>query len=328
MVRQPLMPIAIDRSKRVSTHSGSGSALSLGSQGPLVSTLQSLLMQAGFMSPQNIDGDFGPKTAAAIRRFQASQRLVPDGVAGTMTWAALSAATTGSTYPADVVGQVLRVGTSGALVRSLQNRLSRAGFDLAVDGRFGPATQQVVMSFQRGAQLKDDGVVGPSTWRALSEAAMAKPAAGRNDAAFRDRILEGARRELGTVERTNSNDGAVTKYPAAFGRGPEKYCADFVSYVITRAGGTMNDASCQNMIKKLKAQGQWKGLDNPKPGDLVLFDLNDDQVADHVGFVEKVSSDGSLYTIEGNTDNPSTGKEGVWRRVRPMSGVLGFGVPF
>lgn len=37
-----------------------------------------------------VDGDFGPKTEAAVRQFQRDNGLVPDGIVGTLTWAALS----------------------------------------------------------------------------------------------------------------------------------------------------------------------------------------------------------------------------------------------
>src|ERR1044071_3710511 len=38
------------------------------------------------------DGEFGPKTEAALRTFQRSHNLVPDGIVGPKTWAALDAA--------------------------------------------------------------------------------------------------------------------------------------------------------------------------------------------------------------------------------------------
>jgi hypothetical protein len=50
--------------------------------------------------------------------------------------------------------------------------------------------------------------------------------------------------------------------------------------------------------------------------------------ADHIGIVERVNADGSIGTIEGNTENPQTGQEGVWRRTRSMGTVLGFGNPY
>lgn len=90
----------------------------------------------------------------------------------------------------------------------------------------------------------------------------------------------------------------------------------------------MNDPYCPSVVTDLKAQGKWKGRSNPQPGDLVLFDWDRDGRADHIGIVEKVNADGSIATIEGNTTNPQTGREGVWRRTRSMSTILGFGAPY
>jgi murein DD-endopeptidase MepM/ murein hydrolase activator NlpD len=53
-----------------------------------VSALQFLLAWRGFPSGP-IDGGYGPRTKAALQRFQTWAGLVPDGIAGPATWRAL-----------------------------------------------------------------------------------------------------------------------------------------------------------------------------------------------------------------------------------------------
>jgi peptidoglycan L-alanyl-D-glutamate endopeptidase CwlK len=59
-----------------------------GSQGPDVKKLQKKLLAQGF-NPGQIDGSFGPGTEAAVMAFQRSESLLPDGVVGPRTAAAL-----------------------------------------------------------------------------------------------------------------------------------------------------------------------------------------------------------------------------------------------
>ena len=64
---------------------------------------------------------------------------------------------------------VIRPGDSGPKVRALQQRLAALGYWLgAVDGDFGPITQQAVFALQKSAGIARDGVVGPDTERALA----------------------------------------------------------------------------------------------------------------------------------------------------------------
>ena len=68
----------------------------------------------------------------------------------------------------------VRVGDHGPGVEELQRRLRDHGYEIAIDGTFGPGTDNVVREFQEDHGLMVDGVVGPATWAAL--AAEPKPA--------------------------------------------------------------------------------------------------------------------------------------------------------
>ena len=62
---------------------------------------------------------------------------------------------------------LLEQGDKGPEVRRLQERLNANGAQVAVDGDFGPATDQAVRAFQQARGLEVDGKVGPKTWAAL-----------------------------------------------------------------------------------------------------------------------------------------------------------------
>jgi peptidoglycan hydrolase-like protein with peptidoglycan-binding domain len=52
-------------------------------------------------------------------------------------------------------------------VRPLQQLLRARGYTLAVDGIFGPITENAVEDFQQSQGLTVDGIVGPLTWPKL-----------------------------------------------------------------------------------------------------------------------------------------------------------------
>ena len=151
-----------------------------GSKGQHVTTLQNRLKALGF-NPGAADGDFGPKTEAAVKDFQHKAGLAADGVVGPKTWDALekdhaSPAPAPKPIPKPpppsfkAPNAVLREGSKGQHVTTLQNRLKNLGINPGgVDGNFGPGTANAVRSFQQAAGLSADGVVGPKTWDALEK---------------------------------------------------------------------------------------------------------------------------------------------------------------
>jgi peptidoglycan hydrolase-like protein with peptidoglycan-binding domain len=56
--------------------------LKLGSTGKEVEDLQKYLKI-------KVDGDFGPKTEEAVKKFQKENKLTPDGIVGQKTWNAI-----------------------------------------------------------------------------------------------------------------------------------------------------------------------------------------------------------------------------------------------
>lgn len=58
---------------------------------------------------------------------------------------------------------MLRSGSKGQDVRDLQMVLRSAGYEIKVDGDFGPATERAVRAFQTAHNLEADGVAGPKT---------------------------------------------------------------------------------------------------------------------------------------------------------------------
>lgn len=66
-------------------------AVSFGASGTPVKVLQRALASLGD-KPGPVDGDYGPLTKAAVEKFQTSAKLVPDGIVGPKTLAALKRA--------------------------------------------------------------------------------------------------------------------------------------------------------------------------------------------------------------------------------------------
>lgn len=131
-----------------------------GSSHPDVVELQTLLQR--YVSPAVNSGTFDSQTDYAVRLFQYRMFLTEDGIVGDRTWLALY---TG----APVNMPILRLGSRGSAVRNIQKALLASGYIMSVDGHFGPVTRSTVSEFQQYMGLPADGIVGPSTWHALSK---------------------------------------------------------------------------------------------------------------------------------------------------------------
>jgi peptidoglycan hydrolase-like protein with peptidoglycan-binding domain len=66
-----------------------------------------------------------------------------------------------------VCPKTVAYGSVGADVNTLQSELRKHGYQLAVDGIFGPKTKAAVIGYQQSHGLEVDGIAGPQTWRSL-----------------------------------------------------------------------------------------------------------------------------------------------------------------
>ena len=172
------------------TPSYPGTPLRVGSRGPSVVQAQVMLNRVGENYPAiprvATDGIFGELTEAAVRHFQEIFDLTPDGIIGEATWYQLVRLYVGVTNLAELESQGqtfyainwqapnnLQSGSRGQKVSQLQYMLNVMAeyvpsiAPVAVDGIFGPRTQEAVRAFQRFAGLPEDGIVGPQTWNTL-----------------------------------------------------------------------------------------------------------------------------------------------------------------
>jgi peptidoglycan hydrolase-like protein with peptidoglycan-binding domain len=138
-----------------------GPTIQQGAKGEDVKRLQRLLVMMKLSGFEQIDGVFGPKTAAAVKDFQQGAGLTVDGIVGPDTWGAL---------PADPNTPLLKQGSTGAAVTGLQTGLTKISGDGsipspgAIDGDFGPQTKASVKAYQTLHGLAADGIVGDRTW--------------------------------------------------------------------------------------------------------------------------------------------------------------------
>ncbi len=145
-------------------------------------------------------------------------------------------------------------------------------------------------------------------------------------------MLKAAASDLGFKEGANNN----TKFGKWYGLNYNPYCDMAISYWAEQSGNldvVGRFAYCPSHVNWFKSRNQWHSRSVAvKAGDIVFFDWAGDGVADHVGIVEKDAPAGAaVSTIEANTSAGTAGSQsngdGVYRRTRYRSTILGFGRP-
>lgn len=148
-----------------------GTLLKLGSADPSDGSSNSVSLVQQTLKDKNylitvVDGLFGTSTELAVKAFQTNNKLQVDGIVGKVTWDALinGYIATYHAYPGVLIGY----GSSGSNVTLIQEKLTDLGYNIGtIDGYFGNATKQAIISFQSQHGLDADGVVGQITWDVL-----------------------------------------------------------------------------------------------------------------------------------------------------------------
>lgn len=170
------------------TTSYPGTPLRRGTTGPSVVTIQTALNRISQSYPAipkipAVDGIFGSRTEAAVRKFQEVFNLAPDGIVGPSTWYALVRIFVAVTRLAELRSEGQRFyanswattdpieqGDRGIKVEHLQYMLSVLSAyipeipPLSIDGIFGNATRSAVIAAQRRFGLPQTGIVDFTTW--------------------------------------------------------------------------------------------------------------------------------------------------------------------
>ena len=169
------------------TASYPGTPLRRGTTGPSVVTAQVMLNRISQSYPAipkipTVDGIFGSRTEAAVRKFQEVFNLTVDGIIGPATWYQMVRLYVAVTRLAELRSQGQRFyanswahepieqGDRGIRVEHLQYMLSvLAAYipeipPLTIDGVYGNATRNAVLAAQRRFGLPQTGEVDFATW--------------------------------------------------------------------------------------------------------------------------------------------------------------------
>jgi len=193
--------------------------------------------------------------------------------------------------------RTLRVGSSGSDVRAFQRYLDRSGFDTTADGAFGPATRRSVMSFERAADRRVNGVASRSEQRIVRARAAAADGGDSGGEPVQPAPEKGYVNSDGLAVAPSSAPDEVraiidagnriAKKPYKYGGGHGSWndsgydCSGSVSYVL-HAAGLLSRAydSTQFMSYGERGRGTWITIrSNPSHAYMIVAGLRFDTSA-------------------------------------------------
>ncbi len=264
-----------------------------GDKGGEISKIQQRLKDLQYYDYLSITGYYGPVTTKSIERFQRTNDLGQDGVAGPITLALL--------YSDDARYFCLYPGDRGSDVESLQTRLQELGFYTygRITGYFGSVTEAALKAFQIQNGLIGDGKAGKNT-RAVLYSDDAIIFDGQDPQETPDDSTEGEHASSVDKMLSFANEQLGKKYVYST-EGPSTFdCSGFVYYVLKYTGVSVRRYSADGFSKVLS----WEKIAskaNLLPGDLLFFKSDTSTHIGHTGiyigdnkFIHASSSGGQV----------------------------------
>ena len=130
-------------------------------------------------------------------------------------------------------------------------------------------------------------------------------------------IISAARAEIGYSRWADDEVGTkygrwyaqVTNSPS-FGASGVPYCDMFVSYILSKVGINWLSAYVPGREAQARQRGVLINKWDIRPGDLITFDWDSDNVSDHIGIAVTSPYGTSVDTVEGNTSWGYSGSQG------------------
>ena len=242
-----------------------------GDKGQAVAALQLQLKSLEYYEYDRITGYYGPVTKQAVERFQRTNGIKVDGIAGLETLSLLNSG--------KAMHYCLYPGDRGRDVKSLQKRLAQLGyFKGSATGYFGPATEKALKEFQAQNGLTVDARAGKNT-RALLYASSAA-------------VWDGSTRIAGSnqtapvssaVEMLKFADTLLGKKYVYNTQGPDTFdSAGLICYVLKYMG----ISTVRSSVSGFSSVESWEKISSISillPGDLLFFSTDTGSRISHAG---------------------------------------------
>ena len=204
------------------------------------------------------------------------------------------------------IGKDGGIGSRGPKVTELQQDLTRLGYGNllgtpAIDGKFGPNTENAVKKFQQDNRLKVDGIVGPQTWGAICKLLLSASPTNmvKETRGFYHPIALEQETVSKTLQNTTSGTELFQKYSAPALAEEEEMENDLPFY-----SGLVNLTKAEIVAIQAEPSPGENATEAIPPGENVTQPLSDGNTISTPS--EQIQQSLSLCS-DGNPPDPSTG---------------------